>query len=216
MDYGKHLMTDAFDKKIAEEFWRDRASKGESRWTTSSFLEFETRILQGILPPEPITILDLGCGSGQLSKVVKRPKDRLIAVDNQRNFERFFAFQNTKFLECDITTYKFDEQIDLILLFGVINYLTDNDISELFNSISSSPYTNFQLVIKAQFALEKEFSFDKFSDELNFQYSARYPNFENFMNILSVFDKDIEVIDYPSELQKRDNFSHKAIRIYEK
>jgi SAM-dependent methyltransferase len=216
MDRGKLLMADPFNKKAAEEFWSNRALMKESRWTTSNFLEFEKTLIQGFLPPNPITILDLGCGSGQLSKAVKRPNDKLIAVDKQVNFKRFFDVQNTKFIECDVIEYKFNTQVDFILLFGVINYLTNKDITELFNNILNSPNPNFQLIIKAQFALEKEYEFDKFSDALNFQYSARYPRFDSFVKTLSILGKDIDIIDYPSEFQQRDNFSHKAIRIYEK
>jgi SAM-dependent methyltransferase len=209
-------MTDSFNKKTAEEFWNNRALMEESRWTTNNFLEFEKTLLQSFLPSEPVTILDLGCGSGKLSKSVKRPHDKLIAVDKQLNFKRFFDAQNTKFVECDVIDYKLDTQVDFILLFGVINYLTNKDIIELFNAILNFPNPKFQLIIKSQFALEKEYEFDKFSDELNFRYSARYPHLDSFLNTLSILGKDIDIIDYPSEFQQRDNFSHKVIRIYEK
>ena len=209
-------MNGSFNKKTADKFWSNRALMRESRWTTINFLEFEKTLIQGFLPPKPISILDLGSGSGQLSKAVKRPNDKLIAVDKQVNFKRFFDVQNSKFIECDVIEYKFNTQVDLILLFGVINYLTNKEITELFNNILNSPFPNFQLIIKAQFALGKDFELDKFSDALNFQYSARYPNFDSFLKTLSILAKDIDIIDYPSEFQQRDNFSHRAIRIYEK
>ena len=208
-------MNDTFNKKVADNFWSNRALMEESRWTGSDFLEFEKIFLKNILPSEPITILDLGCGSGQLSKAVKRPNDILIAVDNQRNYQRFFDGENTEFVECDVTEYEYSMQIDLILLFGVINYLTSEEIAKLFNKISNTSYSKFQLIVKAQFAIEKDYEFDKFSDDLNFQYSARYPRFENFLDTFSGFKKSIEIIDYPSEFNQRDNFVHKAIRIYE-
>lgn len=215
MDYRKYIMNDTFNKKVADNFWSNRALMEESRWTGSDLLEFEKIFLKNILPSEPITILDLGCGSGQLSKAVKRPNDILIAVDNQRNYQRFFDGENTEFVECDVTEYEYSMQIDLILLFGVINYLTSEEIAKLFNKISNTSYSKFQLIIKAQFAIEKDYEFDKFSDDLNFQYSARYPRFENFLDTFSGFKKSIEIIDYPSEFNQRDNFVHKAIRIYE-
>lgn len=209
-------MPNSLNKLTIKNFWRDRAEYAESRWTNNALLEFENLYLKTFLPPQPITILDIGSGSGQLSKSIKREGDKLIAVDQEVRFEKYFVDEDMEFVHRSANDFDFEEHYDLILLFGVINYLTDQEISDFFSRVASMTNQNFQLIVKAQFALENECQINKFSHELNFQYSARYPHFDRFMKLLTIFKKEIEVIDYPIEFQGRANFRHKAIRIHEK
>lgn len=209
-------MPGSLNKETVKNFWRARAEYGESRWTSKELLEFERKYLDTFLPPSPITILDIGSGSGQVSKSIKRLGDKLIAVDQEVGFEKFFVDQDMEFIHSDAADFKFEKQAELILLFGVINYLTDQEISDVFNRIASLPNQDFQFIVKAQFAINKDYEFDKFSSELDFQYSARYLKFESFLDSLQIFNKKLEIIEYPPTFNKRDNFVHKAIRIYEK
>ena len=208
-------MPGSLNKETIENFWRDRAGYDESRWTSKEILEFERLYLDAFLPSSPITILDLGSGSGQLSKSIKRSGEKLIAVDQEDGFQRFFLGDDMEFIHCDAANFKFERKVDLILLFGVINFLTDQEISEIFTRIAALPNRNLQFIVKAQFAINEDYEFDKFSKELDFQYSARYQKFAIFLNSLEVFKKRVEIIDYPPELNQRDNFVDKAIRIYE-
>jgi len=209
-------MPESLNKETIKNFWRDRAGYGESRWTSEELLEFERKYLATFLPQSPITILDMGSGPGQLSKSIKRSGDKLIAVDQEKGFEKFFVDKEMEFIHSDAADFKFEKQADLILLFGVINYLTDQEISEVLTRIASLPNQNLQFIVKAQFAINENYEFDKFSKELGFQYSSRHLKFESFVDSLQVFNKKLEIIEYPSAFNKRDNFVHKAIRIYEK
>jgi SAM-dependent methyltransferase len=209
-------MPGSLNKVTIKNFWRDRAGYDESRWTSNELLEFERKYLDALLPQSPITILDIGCGSGQLSKSIKRLGDKLIAVDQEKEFKKHFVGEGMEFIHSDAANFKFEKQADLILLFGVINFLTDQEISEIFTRIASLPNRNLQFIIKAQFAITEDYEFDKFSSELDFQYSARYLKFDSFLNSLEVFKKRLEIIEYPPEFNLRKNFVHKAIRIYEK
>ena len=204
------------NKETVKNFWRDRAGYGESRWTSNEVLEFERIYLDAFLPSSPITILDIGSGSGQLSKSIKRLGDRLIAVDQEVGFKKYFVGDNMEFIHCNAADFKFEQQADLILLFGVIHYLTDQEISEIFTRVASLPNRDLQFIVKAQFAINEHNEIDKFSSELNFQYSARYLKFDSFLNFLEGFKKRLEIIEYPQEFNSREGFVHKAIRIYEK
>jgi SAM-dependent methyltransferase len=216
MDSGEFLMPGSLNKETIKNFWRDRAGYDESRWTSNEMLEFERMYLDAFLPPSPITILDIGSGSGQLSKSIKRLGDKLIAVDQEVGFQKYFVGDDMEFIHCNAADFKFEKQADLILLFGVINYLTDQEISEIFTRVAYLPNRDLQFIVKAQFAINEHYGFDKFSSELNFQYSARYLKFDSFLNFLEVFKKRLEIIEYPPGFNQKKGFVHKAIRIYEK
>ncbi len=203
------------NKKVINNFWQNKSIQNSSRWTNKSLLEFEVSFLTGVLPVRPITILDLGSGSGDLSKAIKRPDDRLIAVDSQENFKKFFNFDKAEFVNCDVTEFVFMEKIDLILFFGVINYLSNYEIIQVLTNIATLNNPNLQLIIKAQFALKEEHVINKFSQELDHYYSARYLHFDSFLKVLEIFTEKYEIIEYPPEFNIRENFVHIAIRIYD-
>jgi ubiquinone/menaquinone biosynthesis C-methylase UbiE len=78
--------------------------------------------------PKPLTILDLGCGNGWLSNLLRQSGHRVVGMDRNRyelkQAARVFS-QNRRlfFIEADIFSAPFaDETFDVILLASVIQY----------------------------------------------------------------------------------------------
>jgi len=204
------------NKNVIRDFWAQRSNEDNSRWTSYEILEYEKRFIQSWLPPKPIKLLDLGSGSGHLSKSIKRKGDKLIAVDQEPKFVRFFNEPECEFICNNVESYEFANDIDFILCFGVINSLTDSDLIQLFEKISAIKNPNLQIVIKAQFSDSNEYVIDEFSKELSFQYSARYLPFDHFASMFRLVSEKMQVVEYPLEFNSRPGYSHKAIRIYER
>lgn len=81
--------------------------------------------------PEPLLLLDLGCGNGWLSNLLARPGRRVIGMDQNRTELRqaarvFSSNINLCFLEADIFSAPFSIGIfDIIVLASVVQYFPD-------------------------------------------------------------------------------------------
>lgn len=91
--------------------------------------------------PKPLTILDLGCGNGWLSNLLRQSGHHVVGVDRNRyelkQAARVFASNSSlSFLEADIFSAPFAPQsFDVIVLASVIQYF--RDLPALLNGLLS-------------------------------------------------------------------------------
>ena len=156
-----------------------------------------------------LSILDLGSGSGSLSRHLTKPNDTLTAVDFESSFERFFLQEpRYNFIHCEVDKFISPQKYDLILLFGVVTYLNLQEEDVTYQNMKSMLSHDGLVVVKNQCSDSEEFIFNGFSKELGTNYSARYPSsFEQRDRLLRQFDQ-VEILEYPSWSKKYPNSNH--------
>ena len=200
----------SIDNELVQEFWKKRAGLEDNRWTPMPYLKFEIEKVQEFLNDNrKLSILDLGSGSGSLSRHLTKPNDTLTAVDFESSFERIFLQDpRYNFIHCEVDKFISPQKYDLILLFGVVTYLNLQEEDVTYQNMKSMLSHDGLVVVKNQCSDSEEFIFNGFSKELGTNYSARYPSsFEQRDRLLRQFDQ-VEILEYPSWSKKYPNSFH--------
>jgi len=196
------------NKAIIRKFWKSQSTQVSNRWTSKDLLDFETDYILNFRQQltSPITILDLGSGAGELSKSIQGDQDALIAVDYEKNFRHFFSNdRNQKFIESDVLNFGSTVKFDLILLYGVVTYLSNSEESEIYRLILDHLEPAGIAFIKHQVSLNDEILIDSYSKELKTHYSARYPSRAVTEEILKTFFDHVKPFEYPKKYNKFHN-----------
>lgn len=197
------------DKEVIQRFWEVRADGASTRWTASKILTHELCLLKQRLSVAT-SVLDLGCGSGDLSRELTGGQIPLTAVDQQSRFARFFTAANEEFVTRDVLEYSSSCRFGLVLLFGVITYLEVDEEASLYRSIAYLTADDGTAVIKNQCATAEELIVNSYSAELGAAYSARYPNEGEQLDRLSRHFAMVERYDYPAVFSTWPDTSHVA------
>jgi len=200
----------SIDNELVKEFWRKRTGLEDNRWTPTPFLKFEIeKVQEFLIDNRKLNILDLGSGSGSLSRHLTKPNDTLTAVDFESSFERFFHQDpRYNFIHCEVDKFISSQKYDLILLFGVVTYLTAQKEDITYQNMKSMISNDGLVIVKNQCSDSDEFIFNGFSKELATNYSARYPNsLEQRDRLLKQFN-EVVIVEYPSWSKKYRNSSH--------
>ena len=195
------------EKELIRSFWRSRATTGQSRWTSNKFLEHELKVLRN-LNHENKRILDLGCGFGDLSRQYCNPEGELHAVDMEPHFAKWFDKPNHIFEVCEVTEFYSAKKFDLVLLFGVVTYLTLDEEKSAYANIAKLKEDSGVVVVKNQCSVESEFIFEGFSEDLGCQYVGRYPSITEQSARLQAHFKFVEILRYPSDLRVHQTSEH--------
>jgi 2-polyprenyl-3-methyl-5-hydroxy-6-metoxy-1,4-benzoquinol methylase len=205
---GSTIWSQALDelkKEVIKSFWRNQSRKASNRWTSDAVLDFETSYLMEKRNQlkNTVNILDLGSGAGELSKSIQKPGDFLTAVDYEENFSRFFEKRdNQTFQATDLTEFESQERFDLILLFGVVNYLTKEEESKVYRVIHEHLASIGVAIIKHQVSYTDEIIINTYSNELESQYSARYPSHKEQVTELKTLFGNVEILEYNQKFNK--------------
>ena len=94
-------------------------------------------------------ILDLGCGDGRYSDVIKE-YDYYQGVDFSDSFiKKCKARSEKNFICAEITEYLSDQKFNIILLIGVITYLEDEDVRKLSKNIKSMMSDDAVIILRS-------------------------------------------------------------------
>jgi len=200
----------SLDNELIREFWCKRAGLEDNRWTPKRYLTFEIEKVQQFLNNgRKLSILDLGSGSGTLSRYLTKPNDTLTAVDFESSFARFFL-QDTRynFIHCEVSKFFSPQKYDLILLFGVVTHLNLREEDLTYQNMSSMLSHNGLVIVKNQCSDSEEFIFNGFSEALDTDYSARYPSIVEQKNRLQRHFEQVELLEYPSWSKEYPNSTH--------
>jgi trans-aconitate methyltransferase len=197
------------DQSVARQFWAHKASEGENRWTPEGMLEFEIQ-LASTAAPHAERILDLGCGFGTLSRRLTPPQGQLVAVDWEPQYRAAFTETNQTFIERRVTEFTSFSAFDLVLLFGVVTFLSEDEETALYSRIGELLSNRGAALIKNQCSRAEEFSFCGYSESLGAEYSGRYPNaVQQQTRLLSRFH-EVDAVEYPQEFNPWPNSFHIA------
>ena len=205
------------NKSLIRSFWKSKSIETSNRWTNENFLRFESTYLSKRRPQDskPLKILDLGSGSGELSKGLQKTGDTLVAVDFEENYSRFFsesAFQ--VFVPCDVTRFESDEKFDIVLLYGVVTHLTEIEEDKVYLKILNLLSHNGIAIIKHQVSLDRDLIINSYSDVLGQDYSARYPSNLTTQIKLNRLFREVESLEYPKEFNAFKNTKHVAYFVW--
>ncbi len=204
------------NKDVIKKFWKLQTSKPSNRWTGKELLNFEINYLNEIRSnlPDNINILDLGSGAGILSRNIQKSGDTLTAVDFESDYNRFFLqSKKQKFIAMDVTDFKSEIKFDLILVHGVVTYLSKEEEGTLYRNILGLMGTGGTAVIKNQIGLEQEIIINLYSNDLEAEYSARYPFRNGQEHDLIFYFGDIKTILYPERFNKFKETAHVAFLV---
>jgi hypothetical protein len=197
------------NEDVIRSFWARRASESSNRWTSSETLAFERRMLNSLIG-NCSSILDLGCGHGELSRSLANEECELLGVDFIPDYSRSFTEPNHSFIISSVTDFTVNRTFDLVLLFGVVTYLTLGEEIKIYRTIDSALSVQGVAVIKNQCSVASEFFVNKYSDVLMAEYSARYPTVSEQCSRLQDVFPAVNVVYYPKELNVWANSLHVA------
>lgn len=205
------------NKAIINEFWHRTSLKDSNRWTSSKILDFEYTYLAEIIGNfKSMDILDLGCGSGDLSRRIMKKEDTLVAVDYISNYARFYNEEDNQYFKTqNLLEFSTKKQFDLILLFGVVTHLELTEETEMYKKIKLWLRKGGLAVIKNQVSLTQELVVNEYSTNLEFDYSARYPSLESQTKIINQIFGNCRVLTYPEQFNTFKNTIHVSYVIEE-
>lgn len=190
-------------------FWAERARLPTTRWTPSEMLEFELGLLAP-LAASATSVLDLGSGHGELSRLVAGGTRRLVAIDWEPAFARSFDRPNEQFCEALVTEFSTSDRFDLVLLFGVVTSLEVEEENSLYRRMASWLAPRGTAVVKNQCSVGEAFVVDTYSEALTARYSGRYPSEAEQLARIQQNFASVEVVHYPPELNRWENSRHVA------
>ncbi len=194
------------DKARIDSFWQERTRVADARIATNyrddGRLQLDYALARSHITAES-RVLDLGAGTCTLSALLESEVASVLAVDKYQDFLKH-APKTKKFsTQCaDVTEFRSSDTFDLILLFGVVNFLTVDEETELYQRCLAMLDSGGTFIVKNQCSVSEELVVDKFSEELNSHYHARYPAFQRQYEQLSRLFSVTAVDIYPPEINR--------------
>lgn len=194
------------DKAKMDAFWSARTTIADPRIATNyrddGRLGFDLELARRFCRPGA-RVLDLGAGTCTLSAPLLDEVDRVVAVDKFVGFlEMAPEHPRLETVAADVAGFTMDATFDLILLFGVANFLTVAEETDLYRECATMLAPNGVFVAKNQCGVDKEVVVDRYSEELGAHYHARYPARDEQLQRLEEFFA-VDVIDiYPPEINR--------------
>ena len=183
------------NESVIRNFWHERASDPDNRWTSDDMLAFELSFLEPLIGPND-HILDLGAGHGRLSRQLAGNRS-LTAVDWEPTFAAAFTGPEQEFVESRVQDYRPSRRYPIVLLFGVVTYLEEKDESAVYDLLSRATDQSGVAVVKNQVGRHDEVVVGGHSDRLGQPYSGRYPARDSQEQALRERFADVSVVEYP-------------------
>lgn len=197
--------------EFAQEFWDERArmTGGSIRWTDGAMLEIDLALLASVLP-ERATLLDLGCGTGDLFLGVLDRLDAVVAVDFIADFlDRIPDDDRITKVVSPINEFTPDRTFDAAVMFGVVTHLTADDELAAYRTLRAA-VPNGVVVVKNQCGRDGDVEVDGWSEAFARRYVARYPHVDAQASRLGEFFSEVDVVRYPDDVNRWSNSQHVA------
>lgn len=177
----------------------DKDKNKIEKWTN---FEVENRLPLLKLDSNSV-VLELGCGTGRISKFITKKVDKYVGVDYVKEFidiiekrEDIYIKENTYFINAS-----FDELVSeqyllpikdkfnrFIISGGVFMYINDEDIKECLSRLVELLDEDCKIYISEPIATEERLTLNKFySDNIDSEYSAIYRTYNEYNSIFSAF-----------------------------
>ena len=103
--------------------------------------EWASAVLDRLSPRGDETVLDAGCGSGRVTRLLieRLPRGRVVAVDGSRSMigeVRSVLRPQDRALVCDLTELELDARVDAVFSSAVFHWIVDHDL--LFRRLAAA------------------------------------------------------------------------------
>ena len=198
------------DKSVIDSFWKSRSAENKGRWTDETLLNYELDWISGYVASNA-RILDLGSGPGELSSRLMPENGNLTLVEKYPDFLKSAPTgPDIRHVCCDILEFDDLESYELILLFGVVTHLTEDEEKLIYQKAARAQCSNGILIVKNQISVGDEKLVSGYSASLQHDYCGRYPGIEQqFLRLKGIF-KEVEVIHYPDQFNPWPDTKHVA------
>jgi len=179
---------------LVRRFWMDRAQRPDFLWR--DLVEANLRILSSLLSPS-LRVLDLGAGDGRLTSRVAELVAHVKAVDYTPAILRL-SRPNVATEVRDIRFYEDHERYDLVLLFGVMNFIEDAE--SLYRRCRGLVRPGGRLAIKHQCGRRATVRVSAAIDGVPYQSQYRFLGEEVALLLEAGFSGVESSLPYPPEL----------------
>ena len=148
--------------------------------------------------------------TGIIANKIVDKVEHIIAVDYIKEFVNRINHPKIKTVCKEIMEFEVNEKFDIIIIFGVFNYLEENEVGELCKKLQNWVKQDGVIIIKHQCGINKEIIVNDYSEKLHHKYGATYRKLTTEITLLeNYFDVDIKDI-YPKRMNVWDNTHHYA------
>ena len=199
---------DANRKQILDQFFK-KQMEIEDRYVTVRYrknkrIDYDCAIIRQYLFPQA-RVLDLGCGTGLIEEQIAAEAALIHAIDQYPQFmERAIPADNVTYIQGDATEFfRQDLQYDLIICFGVVCYLSDQEMLQMLRHSMNMLAPGGTVIIKGQWGLQKRKVIQKYSEELGAEYYADYRQTDEMRQTCEELGAEVKIVDlYPPELNR--------------
>jgi SAM-dependent methyltransferase len=175
------------DYEKIKNFWQSRNINGNLLWR-KDLIDLNVKIIEK-RHFNGCKILDMGCGNAEVSGHFTK-NSKVIGVDF---IDCKYSGNNFKFIKSDVRSFSIDDKFDIILMFGIANFLTDDDLSTVYSNCKKMMNDNSVLLIKHQSSLFKDKIVDNYSEDLNADYCSIYRSIYHDIRIIK---KHLKLLKY--------------------
>lgn len=154
------------------------------------------------------SVLDIGSGTGL---IINKLYDKVQSIECIEPFKQFSDFiirsKNIIINNCNIFDYKTDKIFDIITIFGVMTYFSEDEAIQIYLKCYNLLKTGGIIIIKNQFGINETVNVSGYSEENEADYYAQYRHINKEINILkNTGFKNVEKYDiYPQEANRWNN-----------
>ncbi len=196
---------------FAKEFWRGRAEATDAsiRWTDEQMLELDIELV-GRLTPEGASLLDLGCGTGDIFLGMLDRFSHVTAVDMIDDFlARLPDDPRIEPVVSELTAFAPQRAYDVAIMFGVVTHLSEADERRAYETLRAA-VPEGTVVVKNQCGREHDIDVDGHSEAIGGRYVGRYPAVDAQAARLREYFGEVEVVRYPDAVNRWPDSLHAA------
>lgn len=193
------------------DFWARRAAdtSGSIRWTDERMLELDIALLGGLVG-QGDSLLDLGCGTGDLFLGLLDRLSRVLAVDMMPEFlARIPAHPAVTTRLAGVEDLELDETFDVGAMFGVVTHLTQDQELGAYRTLRAAVPSGV-VVVKNQCGRDADVEVDRWSEAFGQRYVGRYPSVAGHAARLGEHFAEVEVVPYPEAVNPWPDTQHVA------
>jgi len=196
---------------FVREFWKDRGRRIDDPRVATHFrndeaLDYDYSLALKFCHSRA-SVLDLGAGTCALACLLAPHVKKIAAVDLSEELLGKRALPpNITPVVSDIRDFDSSETFDLVLIFGVLNYVFDEaELRSLIRKVARLTSPGGVCIIKHQAGVHETVLIDKYSEEIGGRYVCIYRHVEEELRLLREFF-EVELVDiYPPRLNRWEN-----------
>jgi 2-polyprenyl-3-methyl-5-hydroxy-6-metoxy-1,4-benzoquinol methylase len=192
-------------KEKIKKFWQNRSKIKDPRLAThfkhDNALDYDLAFIAKYVYAHS-HVLDLGCGTGAIANALEPHVAHMTVVDQNAEFLKYCVISpKVRKKTADIARYVDDHHYDVILLFGVLNYLNDDEVLGLYKRCHGFLKPQGKLLIKHACGIAENVIIDAYSGLLRQHYHALYRSLKQDRQLIAKCFYEHSVIDiYPKHL----------------